>query len=367
MICKTANFKQLYDRFINSCYFSPIEYSFFAPENRDTRERCITTGYIVNKETEPQISKLSFYYQVFDHIRHIEEILSGLFITDNPEFNHILKPFLSQFMLNNIWVIYSEEFKEYELKLAATKAQSIGQDPLEIVEKAFPESNFRLLRRVSDEKGTYRWDCILSGLQDVKIDEFLPIKEQTKITPIRVSFNEGYMFTRFYQIFATYEAQMQTYKKLFNALHKIGDINGEDTKAIQSKISQMDSPEVFTYTVSDQADNMTTIENLNLVQNMSQLTESYDNIHALLNDSLAKLGLAGDDSTKAERITTGENFRALQPNMSFQQAILRALNNVTERIQKRFNQSVQFSTSIHPNQQGIPVLDGQNNNYVDKG
>lgn len=170
------------------------------------------------------------------------------------------------------------------------------------------------------------------------------------------------MFTRLYQIFAQYEAQMQTYKSLFNALHKVGDIVGEDGKAIETKKAQFDSPETFTSTVIAQVDSTTTIENLELVQLMPQLTESYDNIHALLNDSLGRLGLAGDDSTKAERITTGENFRALQPNMSFQQAMQRALDNVSKRIQLQFNQTVTFNTNIQPNEQGIPISDGQNPN-----
>lgn len=148
---------------------------------------------------------------------------------------------------------------------------------------------------------------------------------------------------------------MQTYKALFNALHKVGDINGEDVKAIDVKQRQFEAPGVFTQTAMNQKEGTTTVDNLELVNNMSSLTESYDNIHALLNDSLGRLGLAGDDSTKAERITTGENFRALQPNMAFQQAIMNRLETVTNRIQTHFQQDVKFINGIKPNEQGIPI------------
>lgn len=364
MSCKIANYKQLYDHYISSCFFGALDWCYFQPEDQDKRAQCVTTGFAVNKDWPEllrcQAPKYSFHYHVFDHIRIIEEVFSGLFTTDNKEFKHILKHFMKEFMLNNVWVIYSEEFKEYELKLAAKLAEENHQDPLERLEKACPNSNFRLLRRVAHDKGGYRWDSILTGVQDIKIDEFLPVIEDGEKTPIRFSFNEGFMFTRLYHIFAQYESQMQTYKSLFNALHKVGDINAEDTKAINSKKQQMDSSEVFTHTVIAQVDSTTTIENLELVQLMPQLTESYDNIHALLNDSLGRLGLAGDDSTKAERITTGENFRALQPNMSFQQAIQHTLDNVTDRLQQHFQQTVKFTSNIQPNEQGIPITDGQN-------
>lgn len=364
MSCNSINYKQLYDRYINSCFFGAMDWCFFQPEDQSKRAECITTGFAVNKDfvdlLKCRAPKYSFHYHVFDHIRMVEEVFSGMFITDNKEFNHILKYFIKEFMLNSVWVIYSEEFKEYELRLAAKLAEEHSQDPLEILEKAAPNSNFRLLRRVAHDKGGYRWDSILTGVQDIKIDEFLPVIEESKKTPIRFTFNEGFMFTRLYHIFAQYESQMQTYKALFNALHKVGDINGEDTKSIDAKKQQLDSSGVFTHTVIAQVESTTTIENLELVPLMPQLTESYDNIHALLNDSLGRLGLAGDDSTKAERITTGENFRALQPNMAFQQAIQHMLDNVTERIQVHFKQSVKFSTSIEPNQQGIPIAEGQN-------
>lgn len=158
-----------------------------------------------------------------------------------------------------------------------------------------------------------------------------------------------------FQIFSTYESQMQTYKLLFNSLHKIGDINGEDITSIQTKEKQFQSPSTFTSTAINQKESTTTVENLNLIEHIPRLKESYDAITAQLNDSLGRLGLAGDDSTKAERVTTGENFRALQPNMSFQQAILNRLEIVSERIQKHFQQEVLFIQGLQPNQQGIPI------------
>lgn len=152
---------------------------------------------------------------------------------------------------------------------------------------------------------------------------------------------------------------MQTYKMLFNALHKVGDINGEDIKCIQTKQKQFEEPGVFTSTAINQTEATTTVENLELIDQISALGESYDNITTLLNDSLSRLGLAGDDSTKAERITTGENFRALQPNMAFQQSILNRLETVTERIRIHFGEEVKFLRTLSPNKQGIPTAKNQ--------
>lgn len=158
-----------------------------------------------------------------------------------------------------------------------------------------------------------------------------------------------------YQIFSTYESQMQTYKLLFNSLHKIGDINGEDITSIQTKERQFQAPSTFTSTATNQKESTTIVESLGLIEHIPRLKESYDTITALLNDSLGRLGLAGDDSTKAERVTTGENFRALQPNMAFQQAIINRLEVVTERIRTHFNQEVLFTQGLQPNEQGIPI------------
>lgn len=158
-----------------------------------------------------------------------------------------------------------------------------------------------------------------------------------------------------FQIFSTYESQLQTYKQMFNALHKIGDINGEDITSIQTKEKQFQSPSTFTSTAINQTESTTTVESLGLIDHIPKLKDSYDSITTLLNDALGRLGLAGDDSTKAERVTTGENFRALQPNMAFQQAILNRLEIVSERIQKHFNQEVVFNQGLQPNEQGIPI------------
>lgn len=175
--------------------------------------------------------------------------------------------------------------------------------------------------------------------------------------PIRFSFNEGQLFMRLYQIFAQYEAQMQTHKLLFNALHKIGDINGEDIKSIQTKQKQFEEPGVFTTTAINQTLATTTVENLELIPHITALRESYDIISTTINDSLSRLGLAGDDSTKCERITTGENFRALQPNMAFQEAIINRLETVTERLKIHFDVDVKFEKAIKPNEQGIPMVE----------
>lgn len=182
----------------------------------------------------------------------------------------------------------------------------------------------------------------------------MPIIDGDPPNPLRVSFNEGFFFIRLYDIFANYEAQMQVYDQLFLTLHKVGDINGEDTKSISTKMSQFSESGVFTYTTVNNTDATTTIDNLDLTRHMPQLTVSYDNIHNRLNDRLARLGLAGDDSVKPERVTTGENFRALQPTAAFQNSVLNRLANLTERVSKHFNQMVIFVTTIQSNQQGIP-------------
>lgn len=182
----------------------------------------------------------------------------------------------------------------------------------------------------------------------------LPEVNGQKVHPIRASFNEGFFFLRVYDIFATYESQMQVYDQLFLALHKVGDINAEDGKSIQAKMSQFSDPTVFTYTTINSTDSTTTIDNLNLTRHLSQLDTSYDNIHNRLNDRLARLGLAGDDSVKPERITTGENFRALQPTTAFQLSILSKLRVVSRRMVNRFGQEVKFTIALHPNSQGIP-------------
>lgn len=360
MSCVKSPFRQLYDSFVDRCFLGGVSDIWYLPyESNDERKVCVSTGYAVNKDESEIIrcrdGRHSFKYQVLDHIRVIEEILAGIYKTDNKEFQHISHIFLRDFMLSSIYVIYSEEFKDYELELAKNLAEKNQEDPVERYERSYPDSNFRLLRRVPGEEGGWRWDAVLSGVQNIEIDEFLPKEGEDVIQPLRFSFNEGILFMRLYQIFAQYEAQLQTHKALFNALHKVGDINGEDKKSIDNKQKQFEMPGVFTSTAMDQKASTTVVENLELTQHIPMLKESYDNITTIVNDSLARLGFAGDDSTKAERVTTGENFRALQPNAAFQQAILNRLECVTERIRNNFKQEVAFTNGIQPNEQGIPV------------
>lgn len=360
MSCLKQPFKQLYDSFVDRCFLGGYSDVWFLPyESIEQRNACVTTGYAVNKDpseiTKCRDGRHSFKYQVLDHIRVIEEILSGIYKVDNQEFQHINHIFLREFMLSSIYVIYSEEFRDYELKLAKELAEKGQEDPVERYERSYPDCSFRLLRRVAANEGGWRWDAVLSGVQNIEIDEYLPKDGDESIQPLRFSFNEGILFMRLYQIFSQYEAQLQTYKLMFNALHKVGDITGEDVNAITTKQKQFESPSVFTSTAIHEKAATTTVENLELVQHITLLKESYDSITTALNDSLARLGFAGDDSTKAERVTTGENFRALQPNMAFQQAILNRLECVTDRIRNAFKQDVLFNQGIQPNEQGIPV------------
>lgn len=152
MPCKQSLYKNLYDNYIGGSYFGVLDLYVLYPESKEEREKCITTGFAVNKDPLSIIScnspKFSFQYKVFDHIRHTEEVLSGTFTTDNTEFNHILHPFLREFMMGTIYIIYSEEFTKYELALAEKLAEENQEDPVERVERAYPDSNFRLLRRV---------------------------------------------------------------------------------------------------------------------------------------------------------------------------------------------------------------------------
>lgn len=265
-------------------------------------------------------------------------------------------------MMGNIYVLYSEEFKDYELALAKRICEENQEDPIDRIERSYPDCNFRLLRRVpaktEDNDVRWRWDAVLSGVQDIELKEdFLPKVDELVKNPLRFTFNEGQLFMQLYQIFSRYEAQLQIYDQMFTGLHKIGDINGEDITSIQTKEKQFQSPSVFTSTAVNQKESTTTVEDLSLLTHIPTLKETYDNITTRLNDSLGRLGLAGDDSTKAERVTTGENFRALQPNMAFQQAILNRLEIVTERIRKHFQQEVIFIQGLQPNEQGIPITE----------
>lgn len=364
MSCIKSPYWQLYDNFINRCFLGALDVWFLPYETPDERNSCVTNGFAVNKETGQLLRCQNYFdrfkYQVFDHITIIEDTISGLYKTENKEFNQICHLFLREYLMGNIYVLYSEEFKQYELELAKRLAEENQEDPIDRIERSYPDCNFRLLRRVpaktEDSDIRFRWDAVLSGVQDIELkEEFLPKEDELVKSPLRFTFNEGKLFMQLFQIFSTYESQLQTYKQMFNALHKIGDINGEDITSIQTKEKQFQSPSTFTSTAINQTESTTTVESLGLIDHIPKLKDSYDSITTLLNDALGRLGLAGDDSTKAERVTTGENFRALQPNMAFQQAILNRLEIVSERIQKHFNQEVVFNQGLQPNEQGIPI------------
>lgn len=366
MNCLESPYRQLYDSFINRCFLGALDVWFLPYESPNDRKSCVTTGYAVNKDTNEILKCRDYFsrfkYQVLDHIRIIEDTISGLYKTENEEFNQISHLFLREFMMGNIYVLYSEEFKDYELALAKRICEENQEDPIDRIERSYPDCNFRLLRRVpaktEDNDVRWRWDAVLSGVQDIELKEdFLPKVDELVKNPLRFTFNEGQLFMQLYQIFSRYEAQLQIYDQMFTGLHKIGDINGEDITSIQTKEKQFQSPSVFTSTAVNQKESTTTVEDLSLLTHIPTLKETYDNITTRLNDSLGRLGLAGDDSTKAERVTTGENFRALQPNMAFQQAILNRLEIVTERIRKHFQQEVIFIQGLQPNEQGIPITE----------
>lgn len=157
MPCKQSFYKNLYDNYVGGSYFGVLDLYILNVESKDKREECITTGFAVNKDTGQLIScrapRLSFQHKVFDHIRHVEEVMSGTITTDNEEFNHILHPFLREFMMGTIYIIYSKEFTQYELALAAKLAADNQEDPVDRVERAYPDSNYRLLRRVPTGDG----------------------------------------------------------------------------------------------------------------------------------------------------------------------------------------------------------------------
>lgn len=155
MSCNKTPFKQLYEQFLESCFFGNSGCCFLQPEDPGERAKCITTGFAVNKDLTETLKctfpKYSFQYQVFDHIRVIEEVLSGMFTTDNKEFNHVFPVFMREFMMGSVYVLYSEEFRDYELTLAAKLAEENQEDPFERLEKSYPDCSFRLLRRVAHE------------------------------------------------------------------------------------------------------------------------------------------------------------------------------------------------------------------------
>lgn len=160
MPCKQSLYKNLYDNYVGSAYFGVLDLYLLNTELQDGRDKCITTGFAVNKDLNELIPcrtlKFSFQHKVFDHIRHIEETLSGTIECDNEEFNYILHPFLREFMMGSVYIVYSPEFTKYELTLAVKLAEENHEDPVERLERAYPDSNYRLLRRVPTGDNEYR-------------------------------------------------------------------------------------------------------------------------------------------------------------------------------------------------------------------
>lgn len=320
-------------------------------------------GYLPNKTITELITRWQqngyITYTVYDHIRHIQETLTGIFTVDNKEFKYILRDFIAEFMMDEICVIYSEEVKLLEETLLHKLIKGTREDLWLRKQKAKFQSNFRLFKRVPNERtGEYGWKSILTNLTDIKLT---PEQEaQMK----RFSFNDGYFFTRLFKIFATYETEMQTYIRFFKTLHTPIKISGITPDSIDNKLTEILSPNIhIAVTQNDLKDN-THIYNTGLHENMDSLDLSYHVIQTELNDSLARLGLGGDDSTKAERITTGENFRALQPNSSFQQAILLELNNMGEILSVDTpGIKLKFELTLQPDEKGIPTPNDKSNGF----
>lgn len=90
---------------------------------------------------------------------------------------------------------------------------------------------------------------------------------------------------------------------------------------------------------------------------MVEARECYDYVLNKYNDDMGRFGFAGDNSSKAERETTGENFRAMQPNSVYQKTILQKLKVVTKNIQEMLQQQVNFGIGIQANEQGLPEFE----------
>lgn len=157
MECLSTPFKQLYDSFINRCFLGGLDLWYLPFEPLDERNACVSTGFAVNKDPIDLLRcrglQRGFHYQVLDHIRVIEEVFSGLFKTENKEFKQINHIFIREFMLSSIYVVYSPEFRDYELQLAQSIATKNKEDPIERLEKSYPDTSFRLLRRVPVSDG----------------------------------------------------------------------------------------------------------------------------------------------------------------------------------------------------------------------
>lgn len=316
------------------------------------------SGYIVNKSLAELLKRITqngaITYIVYDHIRHVQETLTGIFTVDNSEFKHILREFMAEFIMDEVCIIYSEEVNLLEQALLQKAVKGTQEDLWLRQQKAKFQSNFRLFKRVPDETtGKYGWKSVLTNISNIKLTP-----EQEKLIK-RVSFNDGFFFLRLFKIFSTYEAQMQSYIRLFKTLHKSVVITGNNSTDVNNKLTDLLSANVHISKTQDDIKHGLWFSNAELHKDIPNLDLSYHVIQTQLNDSLGRLGLGGDDSTKAERVTTGENFRALQPNSAFQQAMLLELNNVSDLISSDgMPIYLKFDLALKPNMQGVPVEGG---------
>lgn len=261
---------------------------------------------------------------------------------------------MKEYMFSTVYVIYSKQIKQLEIELATKLAIKNNEDVTEKINKLIPESNFRLFRRYKTENEKWVWESILAGIKDIKLDKYVK-----KILPLRATYNEGYMFPRVYHIYKQYEAQMQSYFRLFFTLNKSVVLSATTDKGLENKIQELYS--VQPVIMNTRATSKTRAKKMELVQEIPMLKEYYDNIITLLNDELMELGLGGDSSTKCEKLTTGENFRDLLPSTMLQNSILHSLENFSEQMKKRYKQELKFDNVLSPNEQGIPLTGQQQN------
>lgn len=113
------------------------------------------SGYIVNKSLAELLKRITqngaITYIVYDHIRHVQETLTGIFTVDNSEFKHILREFMGEFIMDEVCIIYSEEVNLLEQALLQKAVKGTQEDLWLRQQKAKFQSNFRLFKRVPDE------------------------------------------------------------------------------------------------------------------------------------------------------------------------------------------------------------------------
>lgn len=355
--CSTIPYRQLYQEYVTLDYFGALDNIFYTKNEIDAG-KIRRHGFLVNKNDEDVVTWLSannsFTWKLFDHIRIVQEKISGIFKCDNKEFQLIMHRFMKEYMFSTVYVIYSKQIKQLEIELATKLAIKNNEDVTEKINKLIPESNFRLFRRYKTENEKWVWESILAGIKDIKLDKYVK-----KILPLRATYNEGYMFPRVYHIYKQYEAQMQSYFRLFFTLNKSVVLSATTDKGLENKIQELYS--VQPVIMNTRATSKTRAKKMELVQEIPMLKEYYDNIITLLNDELMELGLGGDSSTKCEKLTTGENFRDLLPSTMLQNSILHSLENFSEQMKKRYKQELKFDNVLSPNEQGIPLTGQQQN------